>query len=392
MQVVSQSRSVVIGDKNIVTNFTFDNGQRSEFYDYSRIIRTQDSAEPKKQLAIIYDNFVVDSGSGGDLVTANSYSPDTYENDQSSFKGEPTVDYIDVRPRVKNYNTASDTDSPFEYDFRDFSSSGSYVPNILVGDETLTIGYSYYMPRIDKLFLSKDGFFELKKGVSSDAPVSPETPAGSFTVATIYNKPFLHNASQESSVVLTKHKRYTMFDISRLESRIKNIEFYTQLSLLETDTANLNIRDAVTGLDRFKSGFFVDNFRGHSSHNITHPNFRASIDKAQGLMRPMHYTHGIDLLLGSEQIVGIGTTANPNADLTQVADLQSNNLKRTGDVVTLNYTESAFITQNFATRTENVNPFAVINWVGVANLNPSSDVWVDEKRLEVNNLVLVAKF
>jgi hypothetical protein len=34
------------------------------------------------------------------------------------------------------------------------------------------------------------------------------------------------------------------------------------------------------------------------------------------------------LLLGSEQVIGIGTTANPNADLTQVADLQSNALKK----------------------------------------------------------------
>ena len=386
--ITGEVSAVVVGDKNIVTEFTFDNGQRNEFYDYSRIIRSQNSQEPKKQLAIIFDNYIVNSGSGGDLVTVNSYSPDTYQNDQSLFQGEFITNYIDVRPRVRNYSVTGDTDSPFEYDFRDFSSSGTFVPNILVGDETLTIGYSHYLARIDKLFLSKDGFFELKKGVSAISPIAPESPAGSFTVATIYNKPYLHNAKQESSVVLTKHKRYTMFDISRLESRLKNVEFYTQLSLLETDTANLNIKDAVTGLDRFKSGFFVDNFRGHTSHNIAHPNFRASVDKANAQLRPMHYTHGVDLLLGSEQVIGIGTTANPNADLTQVADLQSNNLRRTGDVVTLDYTESAFIRQNFATRTENVNPFAVINWVGVAQLNPASDVWLDEKRLDVNNLVL----
>jgi hypothetical protein len=39
-----------------------------------------------------------------------------------------------------------------------------HVNNILVPDETVTIGYSFYMARIDKIFLSKDGFFELKKG------------------------------------------------------------------------------------------------------------------------------------------------------------------------------------------------------------------------------------
>jgi len=389
--ITGEVSAVVVGDKNIVTDFTFDNGQRSEFYDYSRIVRSKNAAEPKKQLAIIYDNYVV-SGSGGDLVTVNSYSPDTYKADQTLFAGDVTTDYIDIRPRVKNYNLSSDTESPFEYDFRDFSSSGSYVPNILISDETLTIGYSYYLARIDKIFLSKDGFFELKKGNPSENPVVPETPTDSFCVATVYCRPYLHNATKETSVVLTKHKRYTMFDISRLESRIKNIEFYTQLSLLETDTANLNIKDATTGLDRFKSGFFVDNFRSHGSHAITHPDFRTSIDKAQGQLRPMHYTHGVDLLLGSEQVIGIGTTANPNADLTQVSDLQSNNLKRTGDVVTLDYTETAFITQRFATRTENVNPFAVINWVGIINLNPASDTWLEEKRLETKNILLEGNY
>ena len=30
---------VVVGDKNILNDFSFDNGQRAEFYDYARIIR-----------------------------------------------------------------------------------------------------------------------------------------------------------------------------------------------------------------------------------------------------------------------------------------------------------------------------------------------------------------
>ena len=62
-----------------------------------------------------------------------------------------------------------------------------------------------------------------------------------------------------------------MADIGRLEKRVKNIEFYTQLSLLETDTASLTITDAKTGLDRFKSGFFVDNFRSHNGQALGNP-------------------------------------------------------------------------------------------------------------------------
>jgi hypothetical protein len=390
--ITGEVSAVTAGDKNIANDFFFDNGQRDEYYDYARIIRKSDTQEPKRRLAVVFDHYTVDSGSSGDFGTVNTYLSENYKKDLTSFKNNPISDYLDIRPRVKNYDTGSDTGSPFEYDQRNFAVDGSYVENILVSDETVTIGYSHYLGRIDRLFLSKDGFFELKKGASSESPVAPEVPAGSFTVATIFNNPYLRNATVESSVVLAKHKRYTMFDISRLENRLQNVEFYTQLSLLETDTANLNIKDVTTGLDRFKSGFFVDNFRSHDSHAITHPSFKSSIDKVNAELRPLHYTHGVDLLLGSEQIIGIGTVANPSADLTQVSDLQSNALKKTGDVVTLNYSETTFIEQKFSTRTENVNPFAVINWIGSVALNPASDVWVDEKRLDITNIKLESSY
>ena len=39
------------------------------------------------------------------------------------------------------------------------------------------------------------------------------------------------------------------------------------------------------------------------------------------------------------------------------------------------------ITQPYASRIENVNPFNVIAWVGSLELNPSSDIWKDTNRL-----------
>ena len=50
-----------------------------------------------------------------------------------------------------------------------------------------------------------------------------------------------------------------MSDINKLEKRIENLEFYTSLSLLENETLNMQITDS-DGLNRFKSGFFVDDF------------------------------------------------------------------------------------------------------------------------------------
>ena len=369
------------GDRLISKNFSFDTGQRSEFYDYARIIRKDGTPDPAKRISIIFDHYIVDGGAS-DFATVNSYSPENFIDDMTFWKGTVVSDYVDARPRVVDYSGSL---SPFDYGSRNFTTA-SPKPIAIVRDTDIKVTYSHYLARIDKIYLSKEGFFEVKKGSpapSSDV-VPPADPPGSFSVATITNRPFLRNARIGSRAIVAIHKRYTMSDIGRLERRLKNVEFYTQLSLLETDTASLVIDDPKTGLNRFKSGFFVDNFRSHQAQALGHPCYRASNDASRGELRPTHYTHGLDLLVGSEQVIGIGTTANPSADLTEVADLQSNDLKRTGDVVTLNYTETEYIKQEFATRTENVNPFAIITWIGSVELNPASDVWLNEKRLDAN--------
>ena len=61
------------------------------------------------------------------------------------------------------------------------------------------------------------------------------------------------------SISLVDNRRYTMRDIGQLEDRIENLERVTSLSLLEVSTEALRIEDE-DGNNRFKSGFFVDNF------------------------------------------------------------------------------------------------------------------------------------
>ena len=51
-----------------------------------------------------------------------------------------------------------------------------------------------------------------------------------------------------------------MRDIGNIEDRVENLERITSLSLLELNTQTLQIRDA-DGKNRFKSGFFVDDFK-----------------------------------------------------------------------------------------------------------------------------------
>ena len=55
-------------------------------------------------------------------------------------------------------------------------------------------------------------------------------------------------------------------DIGELETRVKNLEYYTALSLLEQQAANTQLFDA-SNFSRTKNGFVVDGFRGHNVGN-----------------------------------------------------------------------------------------------------------------------------
>jgi hypothetical protein len=381
-QITGSITSITPGDKDIVQNYSVDTGHRLEFLDFGRIIRRESSPIPSKRLTIVYDYYSTPTSDDGEFFSYLSWPPGIVNFNIDMPRIGANIresDVIDFRPRVSDYTNTSY--SPFQYESRIFPNDGSSVTSTPVIGESIVLGYSYKLPRTDKLILSKGGEFQLVSGEPSDNPVPPILSDNSFEIGSFTLLPYAYDASKDIQFDKTRHKRYQMKDIGRLESRIKNIEFYTQLSLLELETQNLSIKDPITGLDRFKNGIFVDNFKSHDSHDIRSRDFKASIDIANGELRPSHYTTSLDLLIGSASAIGIGTTADSSVDLRFVTDLQNANIQRTGDLISLKYTEEIFIEQKFATRTENVNPFAILNFVGVLELNPETDTWIEEKLL-----------
>ena len=81
-----------------------------------------------------------------------------------------------------------------------------------------------------------------------------------------------------------------MKDIQVLENKIKNLEYYTSLSLLEKETKDLFVPDS-EGLNEFKSGFFVDNFVDFRTQALPINN---SIDRTFKILRPKHHTDSVD--------------------------------------------------------------------------------------------------
>ena len=240
-------------------NFLLDKGHKTQYCDYSRIVRKAKSAIPSKKLLIIFDRYEVASGNTGDFFSVNSYTKDRYERDIPSINGVRVTDLIDLRPRVNPF-TPSGGKSPFAFTSRSFETTNPYV---LTPKESSILGYSFYLPRIDKLVINQFEEVKLIKGESSESPVPPTENGNSMEVAEIALPAYLFDTVRHPIITLQDNKRFTMRDIGALEQRIENLETMTSLSALELDTKSLQVTDA-SGLNRFKTGFVVNNFRDRS--------------------------------------------------------------------------------------------------------------------------------
>ena len=102
--------------------------------------------------------------------------------------------------------------------------------------------FSYYLPRIDTIYLSRERKFGSNTGISSLNTTPPARLDGTMNLYTISIPAFTFQAKDVRAEYI-ENKRYTMRDIGKLEKRISNVEYYTSLSLLEKDAESLIIKD-----------------------------------------------------------------------------------------------------------------------------------------------------
>ena len=377
------------GSKNVSGNFDFDNGQTNTFYGTSSIVRKPGIKVPTNQLKIVFARGYHDSSDTGDLTNASSYEGFDYAKDINRIRNIRNTDIIDARPRVSDYTVAEGSRSPFEFVGRSFTSGNHSTDHVFASDESQTLSFRYFLPRIDRIYLTTEGTFQVKIGEPSDNPKLPSEVSDALNVANVAIPPFLYNVN-DVQVSFVQHKRYQMSDISRIETRVKNLEYYSSLSVLENNTSNLFVSDS-QGLNRFKSGFFIDNFSSINTQD-TSIGVKNSVDLENGLLRPSHYTTQLNLELGSDAIAGLGTTSNTSLDRNFLQNITGTNIRRTGDVISLDYSESLWLQQPFATRVENVTPYLVYNYQGSIELTPTVDVWIDVNRLELRDVMMEGSF
>jgi hypothetical protein len=372
--------TLTAGSINIKNKFFFDDGQRDNYYDIARIIRKGSQPAPTGRLLIVYDFF---EHGAGDVFTVDSYIDvaarmgyddiPTYtaakvDPDSPSPAGEfPLIETADFRVKVADIAGTSSTletvdeitGNSFDFYSRLYSGTGASTVDVCKPGSFIQSDLEYYLPRSSSVVMDNRGVITVIDGTSSDNPRRPDLPDNVMVLAHIDLPAFTFKPA-DVQVTRIRNQRFTMKDIGRISDRLANVERMTTLSLLEKNAAEFEVLDA-NGLNRFKSGFVVDNFRGHRVGDAFARDYRNSMDFSSGTLRPVHVTKSVDL-----------EESATSDDARTGAGYQ-----KTGDLLTLPYTEVVLTEQPFASSVERVAPFMTASWKGILSIDPTQDNWFE---------------
>ena len=359
------STNATASDTDVTDRFDLDSGQRDNFYDVGRLTLKTGQLAPTGRLLVNFDFF---SHGSGDYFDVDSYSGVVNYEDIPSYTSTTTGevfelrDVVDFRPRVDDASTIGAGGQN-----RSFDGTGASTVDVIKFNTDVTSDFEFYLQRVDKIFIDKEGNFKVLKGASAISPEIPSKLDNAMHLYTLFIPSYTLDTA-DIGIETVDNRRYTMRDIGRLERRIENVEYYTQLSLLEVSAQSLQIQDA-NGFDRFKNGFIVDNFTGHGIGDPGNLDYKVSVDYANGELRPTFHEDAIQMIESDDDGTSIVT-----------ADRLAANYARTGDLITLPYTEKTLIDQPYASKTVNVNPFGIFTWIGSVALTPQTDEWKETER------------
>ena len=354
---------------DISSTFTVDDGQRDNYYDVGKLFVVNNGLVTFGTTADVQSTVNKTANLVGPVSVTYRYFEHTGEGpfvvssylNETPADGELKVTYDDI-PQYVSTDTGETTRLQSVVDFRPTKSAGGTFGGVFIphSGQSFNIAYSYYLPRIDKLAITRDKSFKVVEGVPSLKPVSPDEISDAMEIYRFDIPAYTFKPSDVTSKII-RNQRFTMNDIGKIKRRVEQLEYYATLSLLERETESLFIKDA-NGNNRFKNGIIVDQFSGHNVGNVRNADYNVSIDFQNQELRPPFVSKNVNF-----DVQSLGS-------LNQTVD----------GFITLPYDEDVFIRQPLATGSINVNPFSVTNWLGQVIMDPPSDNWVDtEQRPDV---------
>ncbi len=295
-----------------------DKGQRDGIYKLSSVKRLGLADGVYK----VFYKYFAHSGDG------NYFSVESYDNE--GFKEN----------LVYKENRLTDT--------LDFRSKENDPVTIIKPGSLIEAKVTYYLPQYNQLVVDTLGEVYFVEGIPEIEPIIPETPDGTMAIYNMYFPAYTFNADDIQKTYLD-NKVYTMSDIAKLDKRVSNVENLLSLSLLEKAAAEKTFVNDSDGSIRFKNGMIIDTFNGHSIGDVFDPSYKVSVDGDAGILRPLFQQKNLPLSIDAP----------------------------TTDVLSLPYSETELINQEFASGVESVAPYDVVSWNGTIQLSPSSDDWFE---------------
>ena len=373
-------------DADEVTNyFTFDNGQKSSFYDHGKLIlqpQYTSSVSNNSYITVVLDHFSANLNNGIGFFSVDSYPIDdvnlantnaiqtaeipVYYSDAGAFDLRDCVDFRNYKVNTANSATTLATATTNPITTNNFLSLGSKY--LVEPDTNFQSDIEYFLGRIDLVTLSSTGSLGVVKGAPAETPRKPSYDTDIMVLATASVPPYPTLTTREAEnfnrldysirTSISTNRGYTMKDIGLLDKRIERLEYYTTLNLLEQKAQNIQVPDS-SGLNRFKNGIFADPMSSHIFAESSDIEYRFSIDSSLGYGRPLFSSENVDLKFDNTSSSGV---------------------TRTGKYITRPYTNELFIFQPFATKFRN-NSQDLWSWKGSLELFPQYDMNRDETRL-----------
>jgi len=443
----------------VTENFELDDGQRDNLYATSKIKKKSTSSlsiAANDFLLVKFAVFQHDYTNGFGYFSVDSYPIDdnNLANTAAIHTAQiptyvSTVDgtsynlrnSIDIRPAfTATSNIAGSLVFPANTTTNPANSTSISVASgyarVLFPNEVFTSDLSYYLPRIDKLFLDTSGNFVISTGTPSLRPTQPDDIGDAMKLATIFI-PAYPSLSQQfakilntnqgvTTVKLVNARRYTMRDIGKIKDSVTRLEHQTLINMTEAEALSKQILNS-SGIDRYKNGLFADSFTSFDKSNLNDRDFNASIDTVANVLRPKVDVFEVTLdynasessnivrrakdavlvITGATGTFTVGETITSSGGATgklvyaisttklvlekttgtfvagqtivgKGATISTVTLPSESSVLTLPYTHELAVEQPYATKVRNAaGEFYYFFFKGVMTLDPASDTWVD---------------
>ena len=370
---------VTVAYANIAQRYTFNTGQTDNLYKYGSLKLGTGATKPTGQVTVLFEYFQHSNVAGNisGMFTVNSYDDIDYVDvpTYTTTRGAKVDlrDSLDFRPRLRDATipvTAGTAPTPDVYTV---TANGANVTTfdevqqalLSIPTGTVETDFSYFLSRIDRICITPDLELTVIKGKSALDPETPGDIDGAMTIYFLYVPAYTFSCSDIDPKFI-ENKRFTMKDLGNLEKRVSKVEFYTALSLLEKQAKDLSLFDE-NGNIILKTGILIDPFEGHSIGDVANPDYDCSIDFAKSILRPPFTSQQIRMEFDA---------------------LNSTGVIKTGDVITLPYESRRLVNQPLTSKSINVNPYNVVNFLGSIDLNPPSDNWIDTETRPALNVNL----